>query len=148
VHPIGRDPQELEEMLFWMKGDWDDFGEGSWPHADILGEAVGADLYVATCQGMIMGFQLGETNVDLLQVYSRYRWQGVGGALVWAVVARAAEAGKALCTASTSEPKFWEGIGFEKTTLPAVGVRGGVLMACKPETWLSNHAHLAPASVK
>jgi GNAT superfamily N-acetyltransferase len=148
VHKISRDPSALAELISWLKADWKDLGEGFLRHRQWLTEAVDAgDLYVATCEGMIMGFQLGETNVDLLQVYSRYRRQGVGGALVWAAVARAAAGGKELCTASTSEPSFWERIGFEKTTLPPVGVPGGVLMVCDPERWLSKHADLAPASV-
>lgn len=147
IHRIGSASDNIAELLHWVRSDWRDYREGFRMHQDMLIKAVQTgDLYVATCSGVVMGYQLGETNVDLVQVHSRYRHQGVGAALVWAVVSRAAKTGASPCVATTSDPTFWRAIGFAEIPVEAAGGSAGVLMGCEPETWLADHAHLAPAS--
>lgn len=119
---------DLDKLLPWLEADHLDFGDGFWPNRQMISQAAGeGDLYVATHRGKVVGFQVGETQIDLIQVQRRHQRKGVGSFLIDRVLQRVAEAGKTYCFAGALDEGFWLKLGF----MEFVGdPRGGrVLMA-------------------
>jgi GNAT superfamily N-acetyltransferase len=125
---------DLDQLLSWLETDYLEFGEGFWHQRRMVCQAVAeGDLYVAAHRGKIIGFQLGETQIDLIQVRRRHQSKGVGALLVDSVLLRAAEAGKSYCFAGVLDEGFWLKQGFMEFLGDPRG--GRVLMAFPVATW-------------
>jgi GNAT superfamily N-acetyltransferase len=132
---------DLLELLSWLKADQSEHGDGFWPNRYTIGVGVEkGDLYVATHHGEVVGFQLGETNVDLIQVRWRHRRKGIGSLLLKHVLHRAAKADNAWCFAGALDEGFWLKQGFSEFVGDPMG--GRILMALHVPTW---SRQLAPA---
>ena len=125
---------DLDKLLPWLEADHFDFGEGFWPQREMICQAIAeGDLYVATHRGKVVGFQLGETQVDLIQVQRRYQLRRIGSLLLNHVFQRAAKAGKSLCFAGALDEGFWIKQGFSEFVGCPMG--GKILMALHVPTW-------------
>jgi GNAT superfamily N-acetyltransferase len=134
VRHRGARATDLDKLLPWLETDYAEFGEGFWSQRRMICQAVAeGDLYVATRGGKVIGFQLGETEVRLIQVRRRHQGKGVGTILVDGVLQRAAEAGKPYCFAGALDEGFWLKQGFAEFVGDPLG--GRVLMAIHVPTW-------------
>ena len=134
--------QDLPKLLLWLEADQLEQGDGFWPNRDTICAGVEkGDLFVATHRGMVVGFQLGETNVDLIQVWWRFRRKGIGSLLVKHLLLRAERADKALCFSDALDQGFWIKQGFSEFVGDPMG--GKNLMALHVPTWSRQSASTA-----
>lgn len=125
---------DLPELLSWLEADQTEHGDGFWPNRATISDGVEeGDLFLATHCGKVVGFQLGETKVDLIQVQWRYRQKGIGSLLVKHLLLRAERADQNLCFAGALDEDFWLKQGFSEFVGSPMG--GKTLMAIHVPTW-------------
>lgn len=133
---------DLDKLMPWLEADHFDFGKGFWPQQTMICRAVAeGDLYVATHRGKVVGFQLGETQVDMIQVQRRYQRKGIGVLLLDRVLQRASRASKSYCFAGALDEGFWIKQGFSEYDGSSMG--GKTLMALHVPTWSRQSASTA-----
>ena len=133
---------DIDKLLPWLKADYFDFGEGFWPQRAMICRGVAeGDLYMATHRGKVVGFQLGETQVDLIQVQRRHQRKGIGALLLDRVLQRASKASKSYCFAGALDEGFWLKQGFSEFVGSPMG--GKTLMALRVPTWSRQSASTA-----
>ena len=109
---------DLDAVLHWLKCEYEVDHDGLWSNENIIRDSFKDDhLWVIRRDGMAVALQVGDCSPDIFCVRKDCQKQGLGTALLEALIDRAMLADIlvlfGVCSPRTSLP-FWEKHGFER----------------------------------